>query len=86
MISKEIEVSIVNKSLKKLSVYQGENKWADSGGIIRNDGTTMLYLIFKASTQLQILVFQTQNMKFEKSTLDKFVNNVKERLDDMSSN
>ena len=59
MIAKAIEVSITKTSLKKLRIRQREYKWSDTRGIIRNDGPTMIYLLLKAQTKLQGLVFPT---------------------------
>ena len=59
MITKSIEGSITKASLKKLRLRRREYEWADAWGIIMNDGSTMICLIFKASTQMQGLIFQT---------------------------
>ena len=60
MISKAIEGSITKTSIKKLRIHCGEYVWIDTGVIIVNHGPAMLYLFFfKASTQLQVLIFQT---------------------------
>ena len=53
---------------------------------MRNDGTTMFYLIFKSinpTTRISV-----SNLKYEtdKATLSKFGKNVKDLLDDISSN
>ena len=47
MIAKSIEGSITKKYPKKLRLFQGEYERSDAGGLIRNDGPTMLYPIFK---------------------------------------
>ena len=47
MISKAIESSITKTSLNKLRLHQREYKWAETGGLTRNDGPTMLYLLLK---------------------------------------
>ena len=49
MTAKAIYVSITKKSLKKIRLHQGEYEWADTGGLIRNDGTTMIYLLYSSS-------------------------------------
>ena len=86
MISKAIQVSITKTSLNKLSLHRVECEWAESGDLIMNDGPTIPHLLFKCinpdtSTSVSNLKYQ-----IEISTLDKFVNNVKDILDDMSSN
>ena len=63
-----------------------ECEWAESGDLIMNDGPTIPHLIFKSinldtSTSVSNLKYQ-----IEKSNLAKFVNIVKDLLDDMYSN
>ena len=59
MIDKAIDGSIKKYLFKKLMLPQGECKWDDTGGILRNDIPTMLQLLLKSSTQQQGLVFLT---------------------------
>ena len=47
MIAKAIEVSITKKSVKKLRLHRGLYEWTYYGGLISNDGPTMLYLTLK---------------------------------------
>ena len=47
MIAKVIEGSITKISFKKLRLHRREYEWADTGGIIRNYGPTMIYLLLK---------------------------------------
>ena len=47
MIAKAIGGSITNTSLKKLSLHWREHEWSDTGGLIRNYGPTMIYILFK---------------------------------------
>ena len=47
MIAKAVESSITKTSLKNSSLHRRGYEWTDAGGIISNDVTTMLYLIFK---------------------------------------
>ena len=47
MIAKSIEGSITKIYLKTLGIFVGDYEWADNGGLIRNDGPTMLYLPLK---------------------------------------
>ena len=47
MIAKEIKVSITNTYLKNIRLHRGKHEWADTGGLISNDGHTMLYVLFK---------------------------------------
>ena len=63
MIAKSIEGSNTKTSPKKLWLHCGVYEWTDSGGLINNDGPTLCYRILKSSTQLQLLVFQTYNIK-----------------------
>ena len=86
MIYKTIKGSIKNISIKKLRINWREYDWNDTGGLIRNDITTIIYLLFKTikpSTRIGVY-----NLKYEieKSTLANFGNNVKELPDEMSSN
>ena len=46
----------------------------------------MIYLIFKSIKQAPIIVVYNLKYLIEKSTLTKFGNNIKDLLDDMSSN
>ena len=67
-------------------IILGGYEWADSGGLKRNYGPTMHHIIFKMinpDTRNGV-----SNLKYQsgKSTLDKFGNNAKDLLDDMSSN
>ena len=63
-----------------------EYEWKAAGGILRNDGTTMLYPIFKNINPATRIGVSNLKYEIEKSTLAKFGNNAKELLDDMSSN
>ena len=47
MIAKSIKGSIKNTYISKLRLHHREYEWTYDGGLIRNDGTTMLYLILK---------------------------------------
>ena len=47
MISKLIEIPITKIYFNKLRLHYWVYEWAYDGGIIRNDGPTMIYLIFK---------------------------------------
>ena len=47
MIAKEIGGSITKTFFKKLMIHLGEYEWDDFGGLIRNDGPTMINLLFK---------------------------------------
>ena len=85
MISKAIDVSITNISLKKLRLYQGWYKWYDTQGLISNDGPTIIYPLFKINNPYKRI--GVYNLKYDaKATIDKFGNNLKDLLDDMSSN
>ena len=42
MIAKAIAGSITNTSLKTLRLHRGGYEWGDAGGLISNDGHTMI--------------------------------------------
>ena len=44
MIAKAIQGSITKTYPKKLRIHRGEYELEDSGGIIKNDGPTMIHL------------------------------------------
>ena len=48
MIDKIVEVSITNTYLRRLRLHSREYEWTYYGGLISNDGTNILYLIFKS--------------------------------------
>ena len=86
MTSKSIERSITKTFIKKLRLHPGVYEWAESRGITRNYGPTIIYLLLKIinlATRIDV-----SNLKYEvdKATLTNFGNNVKYLLDDMSSN
>ena len=83
---KEIEGPIKKTYITKLRINLGEYAWADDGGIIRNDGPTMLYLLFKITNPAKRIGASNLKYEIEKSTLAKFGNNVKDLLDGMYSN
>ena len=86
MISKAIEGSIKNISLKTLIFHQGYYNWDDYEVIIRNDGPTMLCLLFKLTNlATRNGVFNLKDV-IEKAIQANFENNVKDLLDDMPSN
>ena len=62
MIAKAIYGSMKNIYLKKLMVHQREYVQADTGGLIINYGTTMLYLIFKIVNPATNIAFS--NLKY----------------------
>ena len=86
MISKAIEVSITKTSLIKIRLFQREYEWADDGSIIRNDVSTMLYILFKRINPATRIGVSNLKDEIDKTTLAKFGNNLKDLLDDMSSN
>ena len=81
MIAKAIKVSIKNKYLKKLRLHLREYERTYYGGLIRNDVTTMLYLIFKIINPATRIFVSNLKYEIEKSTIAKFLNNVKNLLD-----
>ena len=86
MISKAIEGSITKIYLKKIILHRREYEWANSGGVIRNDGPTMLYLLFKIMNPATRIDFLNLKYDIDKSILSNFFSNVKNVLNDMSSN
>ena len=72
MIDKEIEVSVTKTTLKKIRFSQGEYEWTESGGIIRNDGPTMLYLLFKTINPDTSISVSNLKDEIDKANLTKF--------------
>ena len=86
MIFKAIKGSIKNTYIRKLRLHCTKYEWRYDGGIIRNDGTTMIYLIFKRINPATRIVFSNLKYEIDKATLAKFLSNKKDLLDYMSSN
>ena len=86
MIDKEYEGSINNNSLKKIRLNWREYGWDDSGDLIRNDGPTMLYLLFKITNPYKRIGVSNLKYKIDKSNLEKFGNNVKYIFDEIYYN
>ena len=84
MISKAIEDSITKTSLKKLRLRIGEYEWDNAGGIIRNHESTIIYLLFKIINPATRIGVSNIIYEIEKSTLAKFVNNVKDLFNYLS--
>ena len=61
-----------------------EYGWKYSGGLIRNDKTTMLYLLFKSINPSTRIGDSNLRNEIYKATLAKSGNNLKVLLDDMS--
>ena len=76
MIAKANEGSITKTSLNKFRLHQGEYEWYYDGGIIRNDGPTMLYFLFKSTNPDTRMDVSNLKDESEKSTLDKFGCNI----------
>ena len=53
-------------------------------GLIRNDGYTMICLIFKRINPATRIGVSNLKYEIEKATLAKFVNSAKDLIDDMS--
>ena len=47
MISKTIYVSIIKTLSRQIRLFLREYEWVDSGSFIGNDGSNMLYIVFK---------------------------------------
>ena len=86
MIAEAIEGSITKTSLKKLRLHCGVYERTDAGALIINYGTTMIYLILKSIKWATRISDSKLKYEIEKQTLSKFGNNVKDLLDEMSSN
>ena len=63
-----------------------EHEWTYVWGIISNDGTTSIYLILGITNPATRIVVSNLKYEIEKATIAKFLNNVKDLLDYMSSN
>ena len=48
MIGKEIDGSTTKTSIKTVRPHRGVFEWTYNEGLITNDGTTIIYLIFKS--------------------------------------
>ena len=70
-------------SLNKIWLHQGEYEWVGTGGLIRNDGFTIIHLLFKSINPSTRIVVYNLKYEIEKSFLAKFRNNSKDRLDEM---
>ena len=75
--AKVIEGSITKTSLKKLRLHRGEYKWTDAGGLIRNNGPNMIYLIFKIINPDTRIGVSNLKDEIDKATPPKFGKNVK---------
>ena len=58
-----------------------EYEWYDSGGLIRNYGPNMIYLLFKRTKPATRIGVSNLKDEIEKSALAKFGNNVNKLLD-----
>ena len=86
IIAKAVEELVTKINIKKLMLHHGEYEWTGYGGLVRNDGHTMICLILKIINTDTRIGFSNLKYEIEKATLAKFGNNVKYLLDDMSSN
>ena len=86
MISKAIVGSITKIYLKKIRLRRGVYEWTDSGGIISNYGHNMIYIIFKSINPGTMIGVSNLKDKIGKAIPYKFVENLKDLLDEMSSN
>ena len=77
MIAKSIEGSITKIYLKTLGIFVGDYEWADNGGLIRNDGPTMLYLPLKIINFDTSIGFSDLKDEVYIGTLAKFGTNAK---------
>ena len=86
MIAKEIQGSIKNTYLEKLSLHRGVYEWVDTGGIIKNDVTRMLNLIFKSMNSDTRTYVSNLKYEIDKATLATCGNSAKHIIHNMSSN
>ena len=86
MIAKAIDRSIIKKSLKTLGLHSRVYEWTDAWSLIRNYEPILIYLIFKSINQAKMIGISNLKGEIDKATLDKFGNNIKDLLDDISSN
>ena len=86
MTSKKIEVSITDTSLKKLGIHRKEYEWEKSRGLIRSDVPTVIHLLFKIVNPTSSIGVSNLKNEIEKETLARFGNDVKNIIDDISSN
>ena len=85
MIAKEFEGSIKKIPLKKIRLHRWEYEWADTGGIINNDGPTMIWLLLEGINPDTRIGVSNLNYEIDKAAIAKFGNNVKDLFDHMSS-
>ena len=86
MIDKAIDGSIKKYLFKKLMLPQGECKWDDTGGILRNDIPTMIQLLLKIINTATRIGVSNLKDEIKKTTLAKFGNNLKYFHDEIYSN
>ena len=77
MIHKEIVVSSTKTSLNTSQLIHNDYDWNDSGVIINNDATTIIYLLFKSINTTTSIGVSNLKDKIDKSTLSKLRNNIK---------
>ena len=72
-------------SLKKLRLHPGLYECTDAGGLVRNYVPTIIYLIFKSINPDTRIGLSNLKDEIGKATIDKFGNNVKDLIDEISS-
>ena len=70
MIFKAIKGSIKNTYIRKLRLHCTKYEWRYDEWIIRNDGTTMIYLIFKRINPATRIFFSNLKYEIDKATLN----------------
>ena len=75
MIAKEVKGPIKKHILENLGFISGRMNEHMMGGIIRNYGTTMFYLIFRRINPDTRICFLNLKYGIEKATLAKFLKN-----------
>ena len=62
----------LQKNFKKLRLHHGVYAWTDTGGIIRNDVPTMIYLELKSINPVTSIGVSNLKDEIEKITLTNF--------------
>ena len=78
-------VQLKRRHLIKFGLIEGNMNGLMIGGLIRNDGTNLLYILLKTINPDTSIGFSNLKGEIEKEILFKFCNNVKQ-IDDISSN
>ena len=78
--------SITLTSLQKHRLHLEEHECIDAGGLIRNGGPIMIYLLFKSINPSTSIGLSNLKYEIDNTILAKFDNSTKYLLDGISSN